>query len=62
MSETMTKEDAHKLVDMMPEGSTWDEFIHKIYVRESIEKGIADSKAGRTRNVSDIREKYGLPK
>ena len=56
----MTKDEAHKLVDMMPEGATWDELIHEVYVRESIEKGLADSKAGKTKGVSEIRKKYGL--
>ncbi len=46
----------------MPEGATWDDFIHEIYVREAIEKGLEDSKAGRTKDVSEIRSKYRLPK
>ena len=62
MSNIMTKEQAHKLVEKMPEGATWDDFIHEIYVREAIEKGLEDSKAGRTKDVSEIREKYKLPR
>ncbi len=62
MSNTMMKEQAHKLVDIMPKGATWDDFIHEIYVREAVEKGLADSKSGRTKDVSEIRAKYGLPK
>jgi len=58
----MTKDQAHKLVEKMPEGATWDDFIHEIYVRETIEKGLEDSKAGRTKDVSEIRSKYSLPK
>jgi len=52
---------SHKLVDKMPENSTWDDLIHEIYVRQIIEEGLADSKSGRTRDVREIREKYGLP-
>ncbi|MGA1797135.1 MAG: hypothetical protein ACMUIS_09500 [bacterium] len=62
MSNIMTKDQAHKLVEKMPEGATWDDFIHEIYVRETIEKGLEDSKAGRTKDVSEIRSKYRLPK
>ena len=62
MSNIMTKEQAHKLVEKMPEGATWDDFIHEIYVRETIEKGLEDSKAGRTKDASEIRAKYKLPK
>lgn len=62
MSNIMTKEQAHRLIERMPEGATWDDFIHEIYVREAIEKGLEDSKAGRTKDVSEIRKKYKLPK
>lgn len=61
MPSTMTKDQAHLLVDKMPDNSTWDDFIHEIYVREVIEQGLADSKAGRTKDVREVREKYGLP-
>jgi hypothetical protein len=57
----MTKEQAHRLVDNMPEKSTWDDLMHEIYVREVIERGLADSHAGRTRDVREVRAKYGLP-
>jgi hypothetical protein len=60
MTTVMEKQDAHRLVDQMPQNSTWDDLMHEIYVRESIEHGLADSQAGRTRDVKDIRTKYGL--
>ena len=56
----MKKEDAHKIVDIMPQNATWDDLIHEIYVREVIERGLSDSQAGRTKDVKDIRAKYGL--
>ena len=55
------KEDAYKLVDRLPQTATWDDLMHEIYVRKVIERGIADSKAGRTKDVTAIREKYSLP-
>ncbi len=61
MSNTMGKDQAHKIVDKMPENASWDDLIHEIYVREVIERGLADSKAGRTKDVREVREKYGLP-
>jgi hypothetical protein len=61
MSTFITKDDAHKLIDKLPENSTWDDLIYEIYVRQAIEKGLSDSSAGRTKDVSDIRSKYGLP-
>jgi len=61
MPENLVKEEAHRLVDKMPEDSTWDDLIHEIYVRQVIERGLADSKAGRTKDVGDVRRRFGLP-
>ena len=61
MSTIVSKEEAHKLIDQLPANATWDDLMHEIYVRETIEKGLEDSKAGRTKGVADIRKKYGLP-
>jgi hypothetical protein len=57
----MKKEEAHKLIDQMPLNSTWDDLMHKIYVIEAIESGLADSEAGFSKDVGEIRAKYGLP-
>ncbi|OGV64423.1 MAG: hypothetical protein A2283_11145 [Lentisphaerae bacterium RIFOXYA12_FULL_48_11] len=61
MPNVMEKQEAHRLVDQMPQNSTWDDLMHEIYVREAIENGLADSKAGRTRDVKEVRAKYVLP-
>ena len=61
MATLMDKDQAHKLVDRLPENATWDDLMHEIYVREAIERGLADSQAGRTMVVKEIRAKYGLP-
>jgi hypothetical protein len=61
MSDNLVKEEAHRLVDRMPKDSTWDDLIHEIYVRQVIERGLAESKAGRTKDVGDVRRKFGLP-
>jgi len=58
---TMTvKEEAHRIIDLMPANATWDDLMHEIYLRGAIERGVADSKAGRTKDVKEIRGKYGL--
>lgn len=60
MEKTNRKEEAKRLVEQLPENFTWDDLMHKIYVRQSIEKGLADSKAGRTTNVEEIRKKFRI--
>lgn len=54
------KTKAKKLVENLPENSTWEDLMHEIYVRQAIESGLEDSKAGRTIEVSEVRKKYGL--
>lgn len=60
MAEKMRKDQAHRLVDKMADDSTWDDLIDEIYVRQVVDQGLADSKAGRTMDVSHVRRKYGL--
>mgnify|MGYP003589739463 CR=1 FL=1 len=61
MSSVIQKEEAHKLVDRLPDNATWDDLMHEIYVREAIDRGLTDSRAGRTTRVQEVRAKYGLP-
>lgn len=60
METTSIKEEARRLVDQLSEDSTWDDLMHEIYVRQSIERGLADSEARRTTSVEEVREKFGL--
>jgi hypothetical protein len=61
MAEPMRRDDAHELVNRMPENATWDDLIDEIYVRQVIEQGLSDSRAGRTADVHEVRRRYGLP-
>jgi hypothetical protein len=60
MAIVMEKEEAHRLIERMPQNATWDDLMHEIYVREAIERGLADSNAGRAKHVRELRAKYGL--
>ncbi len=60
MPNRMEKDQAHKLIDQLPPSATWDDLMHEIYVREVVERGLEDSKAGRTKDVKEVRAKYGL--
>ncbi|KAA6183970.1 hypothetical protein F2Q65_14285 [Thiohalocapsa marina] len=61
MSSIVSKADAHKLIDQLPCNATWDDLMQEIYVHEAIQQGLDDSHAGRTKDVAEIRKKYGLP-
>lgn len=54
------KEEARRLIEKLPDDATWGDVMHEIYVRQSIEAGIADSEAGRLTSVEDVRSKFGL--
>ena len=56
------KEEAKRLIDQMPDDSTWEDLMREIYVRQAIEAGLADSKEGRTRDVEAVRKDFGLSK
>jgi len=61
MSATSIKEEARRLVDALPEDSTWEDLMYEIYVRETVESGLADGEAGRVIEVEKVREEFGLP-
>jgi len=57
---TNIKQEAQRLVEQLPENATWDDLMYEIYVRQAIEAGLADSAAGRTLDVKEVRTKFGL--
>ena len=54
------KDEAHRLVDNLPEGATWEELMYQIYVRQAIEAGLRDSESGRAVDVEELRTRLGL--
>ena len=62
MGDAGVKEKARRLVDALPDDSTWDDLMYEIYVRQAVESGLADVKAGRVTHVDDVRESFGLPR
>ncbi len=62
MPNTNIKEEAYKLIGQLSENATWDDLMYEIYVRQAIEAGLEDSDAGRTKDVKEVRAKFGLSK
>ncbi len=60
METVSVKEEARRLIERLPEDTTWDDLMHKIYVRQAIEAGLADSKAGKVRDIAEVRSKFSL--
>jgi hypothetical protein len=54
------KDEARRLIERLPDDATWDDLMHEIYVRQAIEAGLEDSRAGKLTSVDDIRARLGL--
>ena len=61
MSNVNVKEEAKRLIERLPEDITWDDLMHEIYVRQSIEAGLAESQAGRVKGGAGEGSKFRLP-
>lgn len=63
MSETTSQDirsSARQAIETLPENSTWEDVIYRIYVRQKIEEGLADAEAGRFVDETDLRQHLGL--
>lgn len=54
------RDEARQIVDKLRPDATWDDLMYQIYVRQAIESGLADSDAGRTLDVHEVRARFGL--
>ena len=61
MPVTNLRDEAHRLVDQLPADANWDDLLYQIYVRQSIEAGLEDCRAGRLIPVDEVRRRLGLP-
>ena len=59
---TAIKDQAHRLVDELPDDATWTDFARLVVERQRIEEGIADLDAGVVWSSDDIRDKLRIPR
>ncbi len=50
----------HALADVLPAEATWDDVREEIEFWESVERGLADAKAGRLIPHAEVRKRFGL--
>ncbi|HEV3384424.1 MAG TPA: hypothetical protein VG097_06390 [Gemmata sp.] len=60
-STTTIRDEARRLVDQLPDDATWEDLLYQIYVRQSVEVGLEDCRAGRLVSVEEVRNRLGLP-
>ncbi|MBI3939712.1 MAG: hypothetical protein HY315_02655 [Acidobacteria bacterium] len=56
------KEQARRLVDELPEDTTWADLARLVIERQRVEEGIADLDTGITWTSNEIRDKLSIPK
>lgn len=54
------KQQAHSLIDQLPDSASWNDLAYEMDVRASIERGLTDSKAGRVIAVEDLMKILGI--
>ncbi len=52
------KEEALKLIDGLPEETSWDDIIYQVYVRKKIEKGIEAAEKGRVVAHDEVKRQF----
>jgi predicted transcriptional regulator len=54
------KQQAHSLIEQLPDNCTWDDIMNQVYLILTVEAGLADSQAGRVKSVEEVRSQFGL--
>ena len=49
------KDQLATIISSLPEKATWDDVLYEIYVRQSVEQGLADVAAGRTIPAQEVK-------
>jgi predicted transcriptional regulator len=61
MPTASVRDQARRVVEQLPDDATWDDVLYEIYVRQSVEAGLDDIRAGRTVSPDELRRRLGLP-
>jgi predicted transcriptional regulator len=54
------KQEAHKLVDQLPDSASWDDLIYQAALYRAVERGMAQADAGELIPVEELLKDYGL--
>lgn len=55
------KQQAHDLIDRLPDGADWKDLVYEASIIQDIEEGLADSDARRVTDNAEVRRRFGLP-
>jgi hypothetical protein len=60
MSATKLKQEAHRLIDQLPDDATWDDLVYEVTTRREIELGLADSENNKISPVEDVFREFSI--
>ena len=52
------REEAQRLIDALPEETSWDDLIYQMYVRKKIAKGIEAAEQGRIVSHDEVKKQF----
>lgn len=55
---TTAKEAARQIIEHLPEQASWDDIMYELYVKQKIEAGLADVRAGRTVSHEEVKAEF----
>jgi predicted transcriptional regulator len=58
MHATNLKQEAHKLVDQLPDGATWEDVMYEAYVRQAVQEGIDAADRGEFASEEEVRRRF----
>lgn len=57
---TVFKQEAHNLVDALPDTASWEELIYQAALHRAIERGLAEADAGKLIPVEELLKEYEM--
>ena len=60
MQSQSVKEAAHQLIEQLPDNVTWGDLAYRMAVRASIERGLAEARAGHLIPQEEIEKEFGI--
>jgi hypothetical protein len=54
------KQIAHHLIDQLPDGVSWEKLLYTLQIRQDIEAGLEDIKAGRVMTTEELKAEFKL--
>lgn len=56
------KQTAHRLIDDLPDDTSWEKLLYTLQIRYDIEAGLAESEANQVVGSAELRRQLGINK